>query len=160
MQSTTLSYAQDDRDLAAPASDRLRSTPAGTAMSRKRIWTGRVLTGLSGTFLLLDALVKVFMLAPAVQGTAELGYPADTVFPIGIVLLFSTVLYLVPRTAFYGALLLTGYLGGAVATHVRVGNPLFSHTLFPIYLALLVWAGLALRNRPLDAVVRMERARR
>jgi hypothetical protein len=155
MPSTTLSSALIDSQTTVAQS----STPRAIgAISNKRLWTGRILTGVAGLFLLVDASMKVFILAPVVKGTSELGYPVSTIFPIGVVLLVSTVLYLVPRSAFYGALLLTGYLGGAIATHVRVGNPLFSHTLFPIYVAVMIWAGLVLRDRRLEAIIRQPRA--
>lgn len=127
---------------------------ASPELSRARRWTGRVLTGVAGLFLVVDALAKIAEIAPVVQGSAELGYPLSTMAPIGWALLVSTVLYLFPRTAFFGALLLTGYMGGAIATHVRVEHPLFTHTLFPIYVAILIWAGLALRDRRLEAIVR------
>jgi hypothetical protein len=81
-----------------------------------------------------------------VQGTIELGYPESVIVGLGVVLLVSVFLYALPRTAVLGAILLTGYLGGAVATHVRVGNPLFSHSLFPVYFGILIWGGLALRD--------------
>jgi hypothetical protein len=130
------------------------SRPSGLTSSRKRLWTGRILSGLSGLFLLFDGLIKVLMIAPVVEGSQKLGYPPETMLPIGVIMLIATILYLVPRTAFFGALLLTGHLGGAIATHVRVGDPLFSHTLFPVYLALLLWAGLTLRDPRLEALVR------
>ena len=97
-------------------------------------------------FLTFDTVLKVLKLGPAVEGTVALGYPVDTVQWIGVIELVCVVLYLVPRTAVLGALLLTGYLGGAIATHVRIGNPLFSHILFPVYVALFVWGGLYLRD--------------
>lgn len=107
---------------------------------------GYVLTALAALFLAFDTLMKLLRLAPAVEGTVALGYPAGTVFVIGAIELVALVLYLVPRTSVLGALVMTGYLGGAIATHVRVGNPLVSHTLFPIYVALFVWGGLYLRE--------------
>lgn len=113
----------------------------------KKVWTGRILTGLAGLFLLFDGGAKLARIPAVMEGSASLGYPAATVFGIGAVLLACTLLYLVPRTAVLGAVLLTGYLGGAIATHVRVQNPLFSHTLFPIYVAMLIWGGLYLRDR-------------
>src|SRR4029079_4028897 len=108
-------------------------------------WAGRILTALAALFLAFDATLKILQLAPAVEGTTQLGYPASTVLPIGIVELVLLVTYLVPRTAGFGAVLWTGYLGGAVATHVRVGNPLATHVLFPIYVALMLWGGLWFR---------------
>lgn len=115
-----------------------------------RLWIGRLITAVAVLFLIFDVTIKVLNMAPAVTGTAQLGYPAHLVVPIGIIQLVCLVLYLVPRTAVFGAVLLTGYLGGAVATHVRLENPLFSHVLFPIYVAVLLWGGLYL----LDARVR------
>jgi hypothetical protein len=114
--------------------------------ARKRPIVGYVLTALVAAFLAFDMVMKVLRLAPAVQGTTELGYPAGTVVWIGMIELVCLVLYLVPRTSVLGALVLTGYLGGAIATHVRVGSPLVSHTLFPIYVALMMWGGLYLRE--------------
>ena len=114
--------------------------------AKKRSIAGYVLTGLVAAFLTFDTVMKLLQLAPAVQGTTELGYPAGTVVVIGAIELGCLVLYLVPRTAVLGALVLTGYLGGAIATHVRVGSPLPTHTLFPIYVALMVWGGLYLRE--------------
>ena len=107
---------------------------------------GMVLTTLAALFLTFDTVLKVLKLGPAVEGTVSLGYPLDSVRVIGIVELVCLVLYLVPRTSVLGALLLTGYLGGAIATHLRIGNPLFTHILFPVYVALFVWGGLFLRD--------------
>ncbi|HMJ13604.1 MAG TPA: DoxX family protein [Polyangiaceae bacterium] len=149
MQSAVLSTSAVETYTQLPA----QSVPP-RGLSRARLWTGRVFTAFAGLFLLLDGFVKVIEIAPVVQGSAELGYPLSTMAPIGIALLVSTVLYLIPRTAFFGALLLTGYMGGAIATHVRVLHPLFTHTLFPIYVAVLIWAGLALRDQRLAAIVR------
>jgi hypothetical protein len=144
LRSETLTHRAGTDDLNASAA----------VVSRRRLWTGRILTALCGSFLLFDAVMKLLAVPMVIKGTQELGYPVSTIVPLGIVLLASTLLYLLPRTAFFGALLLTGYLGGAIATHVRVGDPLLSHTLFPVYVAVLVWAGLALRDRAVEAVVR------
>ena len=121
--------------------------------AKKRSTAGYVLTGLVAAFLTFDTVMKLLQLAPAVQGTTELGYPAGTVVVIGAIELVCLVLYLIPPTSVLGALLLTGYLGGAIATHVRVGSPLPTHTLFPIYVALLVWGGLYLRESRLRALL-------
>jgi hypothetical protein len=110
------------------------------------VWAGRVLSGLAIAFLLFDAAGKLFRVAPVVKGSLELGYPESTIVPIGVLLLVGVVLYAVPRTSVLGAIYLAAYLGGAVATHVRVGNPLATHVLFPVYVATFLWAGLALRN--------------
>ena len=119
-------------------------------------WTGRVLSGLSALFLFVDGAMKVARADVVMKGSAELGYPLHSIFGIGAVLLVCTLLYVLPRTAVLGAVLLTGYLGGAIATHVRVDNPLFSHTLFPIYVAALVWGGLYLRDARVRALLRPE----
>ena len=123
-----------------------------TTNSRAQLLTGRVLTGLAVAFLLLDSLMKVAQSKPSIEASTTLGYPVSTVFGIGLVELIALVLYVVPRTSFIGAVLLTAHLGGAIATHVRVGNPLFSHVLFPTYVALFIWGGLYLRDSRLRAV--------
>jgi hypothetical protein len=131
-----------------------RTSAASTeGPSRKALWTGRVLTGLAGLFLLVDGGFKLVMSPEAVAGTAELGWPVNVVRGLGVLELFLLVIYLIPRTAVLGAVLWTGYLGGAIATHLRVGNPLFSHTLFPIYVAVLIWGGLWLRDRRVRALL-------
>jgi len=107
---------------------------------------GYILTTLVALFLTFDTILKVLQLGPAVKATTELGYAPVTVLPIGIVELVCLVLYLVPQTSVIGAILLTGYLGGAVASQVRAGNPMFTHTLFPVYVALMLWGGLYLRE--------------
>ena len=122
------------------------------SLSRTSILTGRVVTGIISVLLAMDAGMKVFLLGPAVEGTTQLGYPSYIVFPLGIIQVVSLVLYLVPRTSVLGAVLWTGYLGGAVATHVRLDNPLFTHTLSPIYVAILLWGGLWLRDSRLRGV--------
>jgi DoxX-like family len=114
--------------------------------SKKRLWTGRIMTGFAALFLFADGVAKLFKPAPVVEGTVTLGYPESVIVPLGIVLVSCTILYAFPRTSVLGAILLTGYLGGAVATHVRVGDPLFTHVLFPVYLGLLIWGGLYLRD--------------
>jgi DoxX-like family len=121
-------------------------TSASHRSSRTRVYAGRVLSGLAVVFLLFDAAIKVLRVPAAVEGTTQLGYPEAAVFTIGLIELVCLVVYLIPRTSVLGALLWTGYLGGAVATHVRVESPLFSHTLFPIYVAVLLWGGLWLRD--------------
>jgi hypothetical protein len=125
--------------------------------SKGRLWTGRIMSTLPALFLFIDAVGKLLKPAPVVEGTVQLGYPESVLLGLGIVLLTCTVLYVIPRTAIFGAILLTGYLGGAVATHVRVGSPLFSHILFPVYLAVLIWGGLYLRDERLRALIPLRR---
>ena len=128
-----------------------------TPVSRGRLWTGRIMSALPALFLFVDGVGKLVNPAPVVEGTVQLGYPESVLLGLGIVLLTCTVLYVIPRTAVFGAILLTGYLGGAIATHVRVGSPLFSHTLFPVYVALLIWGGLYLRDDRLRALIPLRR---
>ena len=104
-------------------------------------------------FLLMDGIMKLVKPEPVVKATIELGYPESVIMALGIILLVCVILYVVPHTAVLGAILLTGYLGGAIATQARVGNPLFSHILFPVYLALLIWGGLFLRDSRLRALM-------
>lgn len=123
-------------------------------MPRERT-VGRVLTGLVGAFLLVDAATKLIAPGWAAANSPEIGWPLDgaTVRALGGLLLIPTLLYLWPRTALLGAILVTGYLGGAIATHARIGSPLFTHTLFGVYLALFVWGGLWLRSPALRALM-------
>ncbi len=139
-----------------PAAPRNFESSAPTplrASAAKAVRTGRVLSGLTIAFLLLDALMKVARARVAVEGTVQVGYPENTVVGIGIALLISTLLYAIPQTSVLGAILVTGYLGGAVATNVRVANPLFGYVLFPVYVAILLWGGLYLRDRRLRALL-------
>ena len=130
------------------------TTTITAAPNRRRLWTGRILSGLVVLFLLFDCIIKLLRVPAAVEGTVQLGYPPSVLFGLGVVLLACVVTYLIPRTALVGAVLLTGYLGGAIATHVRVGHPLLSHTLFPIYVAALIWGGLFLRDERVRALIR------
>jgi ABC-type transport system involved in cytochrome c biogenesis permease component len=104
-------------------------------------------------FLLMDSVMKLVKPEFVVKATVQLGFPEGVILPLGIILLVCVILYIVPRTAVLGAILLTGYLGGAVATHVRAGDPLFSHILFPVYVAILIWGGLYLRDERLRALI-------
>ena len=118
--------------------------------TRSARWAGRVVSALVVAFLLFDGISKAMTVEPVVEATTRLGYPEGTVFGIGVTLLVCTALYAVPRTAFLGAILLTGYLGGAVATQVRVEDPWF---LFPAFIAVLAWGGLFLRDGRVRALV-------
>ena len=122
-----------------------------------RMWTGRVLSGLPVLFLVFDSTGKLLQVQPVIDGTRQLGYSSHIVFSLGVILLSCVVAYVIPRTSILGALLLTGYLGGAVATHVRVENPLISHVLFPVYVAAFLWGGLLLRDPQLGAFLPLRR---
>ena len=118
------------------------------SFSSKGLWAGRIMSGLPALFLLVDGIMKLFKPPVVVQATVELGYPESVIFGLGLTLLASTLLYLIPRTSVLGAILLTGYLGGAVATHVRVGGPAFN-VVFAVMVGALLWGGLWLRDRQL-----------
>lgn len=122
------------------------------AVSKGAFWAARIISGLVALFLLLDGAMKLVKPAFVVEETMRLGYPERVIVPIGIVLIVCTILYLIPKTAVLGAILLTGYLGGAVATHVRAGEPVFS-VVFAIVFGVLVWLGLYLRNPTLRLLI-------
>jgi hypothetical protein len=115
-------------------------------VSKARLWTGRILSAIVALFLLFDGAMKVMLVPVVVEGSKKAGYPAGSMVGIGWTLIVCTLVYLFPRTSVLGAILLTGYLGGAVATHVRISDPLFSHALFPVYFGVATWAGLVLRD--------------
>lgn len=116
--------------------------------SKGALWTGRVLSGLVILFLIMDGIIKLVPIQPVTDSLKELGYPTSDSFArfLGVVTLVCTALYAWPRTALLGAVLLTGLMGGAIASHLRLGDPLFTHTLFGVYLGLLLWLGLWLRD--------------
>jgi DoxX-like family len=122
------------------------TAPETTVTFRGMVWTGRILSGLVVLFMLFDSVIKILKMPFAVDATVQLGYSAKVVVPIGIIELICTLLYATPRTSLLGAVLLTGHLGGAIATHLRHGDPLFSHVLFPTYIGALLWVGLLLRD--------------
>lgn len=122
-------------------------------VSKKQLWTGRIIGWLVCLLLLADAAGKLMQAAPVMKGTMEAGYPASAVVPIGVILLVCLVVYLIPRTSVLGAILLTGYLGGAVATNFRLSMPLPSYTLVPVYVGILVWGALYLQDSRLRALI-------
>ncbi|MGJ4897465.1 MULTISPECIES: DoxX family protein [unclassified Bradyrhizobium] len=124
-------------------------------VSRAELWSGRILSGLVTLFLLFDGAIKLVPLSVVTQTLDQMGYGASdgTARALGLITIVCTVLYALPATSFVGAILLTGYLGGAIASHVRIGSPLFSHVLFGLYLGLMLWGGLWLRDRRLRALL-------
>jgi len=122
-------------------------------ISKKRIWAGRTLSAVAVLFLLFDSVIKLMVIGPVVDAFAQLGIPLALARGIGILELGCVVVYLIPRLAIPGAILLTGFLGGAIVTHLRVGDPLFSHVLFPIYVGALIWGGLYLRDERLKSLL-------
>jgi hypothetical protein len=141
-----------------------RSVSSITSASNERRWAGIAMSALAVAFLTFDGAMKLAKIGPVLEGMARVGYPEATARPIGFVLLACVALYIVPRTAIIGAVVLTGYLGGAIATHVRLEDPLFTHVLAPIYVAVLAWGGLYLRDPRVRAllsrvVIRVDEAR-
>lgn len=131
----------------------MTNTAIGTAPAPK--WmkrAGYALTGLVVAFLLMDSAIKLMMLDVVTSTTEQLGWAGEKAFPLGVLLLILTILYVIPQTSALGAILITGYLGGAVATHVRIDSPLFSHVLFGVYLGVVMWGGLWLREPRLRAL--------
>jgi hypothetical protein len=124
-------------------------------VSKSALWSGRVLSGLVIVFLLFDGAIKLVPWPVVTETMDRMGYGSSETLArsLGLVTLVCTVLYAVPPTSILGAILLTGYLGGAIASHVRIGSPLFSHVLFGFYLGLMVWGGLWLRDRRLRALM-------
>jgi hypothetical protein len=120
------------------------------------LWAGRIISALAVLFLIFDSVIKVLKLAPAVEATTQLGYPASLVIGIGILELTCLAIYVIPRTSVLGAILLTGYLGGAIATQVRAGSALFS-VVFPVIVGVLIWGGLFLREDRLRALIPLRR---
>jgi hypothetical protein len=126
-------------------------------VSKGALWVGRIIGWLIALFLLVDAVAKLFKPAPVVEGTVRLGYPESVIVPLGITLLVCTILYLIPATSVLGAILLTGYLGGAVATHVRVNEGLFS-IVFAVTFGVLIWLSHYLQDVRLRSLVPLRRA--
>ena len=127
-------------------------TKAGAA-----VWIGRILSALVVLFMLFDSIIKVILIEPVVVSMKQLDYPVSTARGIGVMEMVITALYVIPRTSTLGAVLLTGVMGGAIATHLRVGDPLFSHVLFGVYLGAIAWAGLILRDPQLRALFPIRR---
>jgi hypothetical protein len=128
-----------------------------SSTSSRNLWAGRIISGLAVLFMLFDAVIHVLKITPVVEAFAQLGFPLGVARGLGIVELVCIALYVIPRTSVLGAILLTGYLGGAIATQVRAGAPLVSTALFPVYIALFVWGGLYLRDDKVRALIPLRR---
>lgn len=121
-------------------------------VSKGRLWTGRIISTLVVLFLLFDSITKLLKMRPVLEASAQLGYPVNTIVTIGTILLVCTVFYIIPQTAVLGAILLTAYLGGAVAANLRIENPMFN-TFFPIVFAALAWVGIFMRESRLASLI-------
>jgi hypothetical protein len=135
----------------------MQSTARTARVSNTRRLAGRIMAGLAVLFLLFDSVTKLMKIRPVLEAFTELGYPDSLARGIGALLLVSLVLYVIPRTSVLGAIVLTGFLGGAVASHLRIGDPLVSHVLFPTYVGALLWGGLYLRDDRLRQLVPLRR---
>lgn len=134
--------------------DALMQTAAQPAsVSKTALWSGRALSGLVIAFLVFDSALKFMPLDVVAETSQQLGLPVELAPKLGVVLLICTALYAFPPTGVLGAILLTGYMGGAMATHLRVGNPLFTHLLFGAYLGVMIWGGLCLRDPRVRALM-------
>jgi hypothetical protein len=129
--------------------------PANPPSLAKSVWIGRILSGIAIAFLALDGVMKLVQPQVVIDATAQIGWPVDsmTLTVLGLILLAATALYAFPRTAVLGAILLTGYLGGAVASHARHGDPLLTHDLFGVYLGLFIWGGLWFRDARVRSLI-------
>lgn len=155
MSATAVNNSSSVFDSAPRSESSLSTTPAQTSaatgqrvVSKGRMWTGRALSTLAVLFLLFDAYGKFAQPRPVLEASARIGFPVHLLFGIGVILLVCAVLYAIPRTAVLGAVLLTGYLGGAVEVQLAAGSPTFE-TIFPVLFGILVWSGIFLRERRL-----------
>jgi hypothetical protein len=127
--------------------------PQGSSSSKAMLWAGWVMSGVTVVFMLFDGISKLALERHVVEATTKIGYPEGVIRPLGMVILTCTILYAIPRTAIFGAILLTGFLGGAVASKVRLEDPLFGSILFGVYLGILAWGGLYLRDDRIRALL-------
>jgi hypothetical protein len=121
--------------------------------SKKSLWTGRIFGGLITAFLLFDATIHLMRPAPVVEGFAKLNFPLRLAVPLAVIELVCVLLYVIPRTSILGAILLTGYLGGAVAIQLPTGNSMFGEILFPVYMGVIVWGAIFLLDEKLRALI-------
>jgi hypothetical protein len=131
----------------------IQATLPATSSSNAKVWTGRTMGGLVILFMLMDSIFKFIVTEEVVKGTTDLGFQVHHLPIMGTLGLIATLLYIFPRTEFLGALLLTAYWGGAIATHVRMDNPLFTHILFPVYLGILAWGALWIKSERLRNLI-------
>jgi hypothetical protein len=135
----------------------MQTVSSTSSLSMKTIWAGRIISGLITAFMIFDAVIHLIKPAPVVEAFAKLNFPLSFAVPLGIVELLCIVLYVIPTTSILGAILLTGYLGGAVAIQLPTGNPFFGEILFPVYIGVFLWGGIYLRDARLRALVPFQR---
>jgi hypothetical protein len=131
----------------------MRAVNQSDVIGRGRLWAGRIIGALVTLFMLFDAIIHMTRIPAVVQGFAELAFPLGLSIPLSIVEIVCVLFFVFPRTSVFGAILLTGYLGGAVAVQLRVGHPFFSQSLFPVYIAILLWGSLSLRDKRLNELI-------
>ncbi len=131
----------------------MQATLPTTASSTAKVWSGRIMGGIVILFMLMDTTFKFMTTEDVIKATTDLGFQAHHLPIMGTLGLLATLLYIIPRTEIIGALLLTGYWGGAIATHVRMDNPLFTHILFPVYLGVLAWGAIWIKNDRLRQLI-------
>ena len=131
----------------------MESTIRKVPSSNKRVWAGRIVSAIPVLFLLFDGTIHMLRIPAVVEGFAKAGFPISTALPLGIIEIICVVLYAIPRTSLLGAILLTGYLGGAVATNVRQQLPMLGYVLFPVYVGVFIWGGLWLRDARVRALI-------
>ena len=131
----------------------MESTIRKVPSSNKRVWAGRIVSAIPVLFLLFDGTIHILRIPAVVEGFAKAGFPISTALPLGIIEIICVVLYAIPRTSVLGAILLTGYLGGAVATNVRQQLPMLGYVLFPVYVGVFIWGGLWLRDARVRALI-------
>jgi hypothetical protein len=131
----------------------MQATTQAGSISKKSLWAGRVTSGFIVAFLLFDAGIHLMKPAPVVEAFAKLGFPLRLAVPLGIIELVCILLYVIPRSSILGAILLTGYLGGAIAIQLPTGNSLFGEVLFPVYIGVFLWGGIYLRDERLRTLI-------
>ncbi len=131
----------------------MSSSIDGGSQSKKLLWTGRIFGGLIAAFLVFDATIHLMRPAPVVEAFTKLNFPLRLAVPLGVIELVCVLLYVIPRTSILGAILLTGYLGGAVAIQLPTSNSLFGEILFPVYMGVIVWGAIFLRDEKLRALI-------
>jgi hypothetical protein len=135
----------------------MQAASSSVSTSMKSVWAGRIISGLITAFMIFDAVIHIMKPAPVAEAFAKLNIPLSLAVPLGVIELLCVVLYAIPSTAILGAILLTGYLGGAVAIQLPTGNPFFGEILFPVYIGVFLWGGIYLRDAKLRTLIPFQR---
>jgi hypothetical protein len=143
--------------MSAASQPTMQTETSATSLSKASIWAGRIISGFITAFMIFDGVIHILRPAPVVEGFAKLHFPLRFAVPLAIIELVCLLLYVIPRTSILGAILLTGYYGGAVAIQMPTGNSLFGEILFPVYFGILLWAGIYLRDERLRALIPFRR---